>query len=175
MSTPSRNSGSQSQRRPASAPATSTKVGSQPIRKSTPKPPPKQVASMQIVFGSILAISLLLAINFSGRIAAGQRIQAELIVLQATIAHEEMQATALRQEFDFVSSDAFVEEWARSPEGMMIKPGEVLVIPVPGKPQIRPTATPFVPSADNSTERDNQNWTLWWSMFFDGPPPGSDN
>ncbi|MBX3085149.1 MAG: hypothetical protein KF716_26180 [Anaerolineae bacterium] len=172
MSSPTRNSGSQ--RRPASTP-TSNKVGSQPIRKSTPKPPPKQVASMQIVFGSILAISLLLAINFSGRIAAGQRIQAELTVLQATIASEEMKATALKQEFDFVSSDAFVEEWARSPEGMMIKPGEVLVIPVPGKQQIRPTATPFVPVADASTETDNQNWKLWWQMFFDSPPPGDDN
>ena len=130
---------------------------------------------MQIVFGSILAISLLLAINFSGRIAAGQRIQAELSILQATIGYEEMKATALKQEFDFVSSDAFVEEWARGPEGMMIKPGEVLVIPVPGKQQVRPTPTPFVPDTDAAPNTDDQNWTLWWSMFFDSPPPGSDN
>jgi cell division protein FtsB len=145
------------------------------MRKSTPKSPPKQVASMQIVFGSILAISLLLAINFSGRIAAGQRIQAELTVLQATIDTERMKATALQQEFEYVNSDAFVEEWARSPEGMMIKEGEILVIPVPGQTQLRPTATPFVPTADSSTENDNQNWTLWWQMFFDSPPPGSNN
>jgi hypothetical protein len=165
-STPAVSRGSGSQR------VEPPRAGSQPVRKSTPKPAPKPVASMQIVFGSILAISLLLAINFSGRIAAGQRIQAELTVIEATIRAEQMKATAFKQQYDFVSSDAFIEQWARGPEAMMIKPGEILVIPVPGRQDPQPTATPFVPR--NTTELDggNQNWKQWWQLFFDSAPPG---
>jgi cell division protein FtsB len=127
---------------------------------------------MQIVFGSILAISLLLAINFSGRIAAGQRIQAELAVLQGTVSAERARATALRREYDYVNSDAFVERWARSLEGMMVKPGEVLIIPVPGRQTPQPVPTPFAPPPESSVDSGPQNWVLWWQLFFDSPPPG---
>jgi hypothetical protein len=130
---------------------------------------------MQIVFGSILAISLLLAINFSGRIAAGQRIQAELGVLQATVGAERARATALKRDYDYVVSDAFVERWARSLEGMMVKPGEVLVLPLPGRATPVPPPTPAGPTVDSSFDDGPQNWALWWQLFFDGPPPGMSN
>lgn len=127
---------------------------------------------MQIVFGSILAISLLLAINFSGRIAAGQRIQAELRVLQSTIQSEQIRATALKVQSDFVDSDAFVEQWARSQEGKMVKQGEVLIVPVPGRQQPTPVPTPLIASPSLAGDSDVRNSTLWWQLFFDDPAPG---
>lgn len=129
---------------------------------------------MQIVFGSILAISLLLAINFSGRIAAGQRIQSELSALQATITRLQAKATQLHGELGFIKSDAYIEQWARGPEGNMAKSGEKLVRVVPGQPPaVQPVATPINPTMGAGSAQDEvQNWQLWWQLFFDSPPPG---
>jgi cell division protein FtsB len=110
---------------------------STPIKR--PSTPRTQVSSMQIVFGSILAISLLLAINFSGRIAAGRRIEADRDSLLRNISTLQARATALRSELDYVDSDAFVEKWARK-EGRMVKGDEVLVVPVPGRATPMPAA-----------------------------------
>ncbi len=136
-------------------------------RKSTPR---KQISSAQIVFGSMLAISLLLAINFSGRIAAGRRIESERVDLNQNIQTLQARATALRIELDFTSSDDYVREWARR-EGRMVQPNEVLVVPVPAYGTPAPTPTPFTPPADVRASDTPQNWELWWQLFFDSPPP----
>lgn len=137
-----------------------------------PPGPQKQISSMQIVFGSILAISLLLAINFSGRIAAGRRIEGQRNELEWSIQTLEAEATALRSELGFVSSDAFVEQWARG-EGRLVRPNEVLIVPVPGQttPQPPPAAPIALPTRDPDPAA--QNWQLWWQIFFDDPPPGN--
>ncbi len=142
---------------------------STPVKR--PLAPRGQVSSMQIVFGSILAISLLLAINFSGRIAAGRRIESERDNLEQVISTLQAQATALRAELNYVNSDAFVEKWARK-EGKMVKGDEVLVIPVPGQATPEPAPTPFV--AVTNQRPETENWKLWWQLFFDSPPPSSD-
>lgn len=141
---------------------------STPVKR--PQPPRNQLSSMQIVFGSILAISLLLAINFSGRIAAGRNISAQRAELEHNIQTLEVQATSLKAELNFVSSDAYVEEWARK-EGRMVKNNERLVVPVPGQVTPQPIATPVVPVPSPEHLAEAQNWQLWWQIFFDGPPP----
>ena len=132
-----------------------------------PKPP---ASGMQIVFGSILAISLLLAINFSGRIAAGRKIQSERDSLVRVISTLQFQATALKGQLDYVNSDSFINDWARK-QGKMVKPDEVLVVPVPGQitPEPARTAVVAIPSSDQHAEQ--ANWKLWWQLFFDSPPP----
>jgi hypothetical protein len=128
------------------------------------------------VFGSILAISLLLAINFSSRIAAGQRIRSELGVLQATITAEQIRATQIRAELSLIDTDSYVQQWARSAEGRMILPGEKLIIPVPGAQAAQAVPTPQPVNPLPSSARDTgeiQNWSLWWQLFFDNAPPGS--
>jgi cell division protein FtsB len=125
---------------------------------------------MQIVFGSILAISLLLAINFSGRIAASRRIEAGRDDLLKSITTLQAQATALKAELNDVNGDAFVERWARK-EGKMVKGDEVLVIPVPGQVTPAPIPTPFVSIPAGDQRPETPNWKLWWQLFFDSPPP----
>jgi hypothetical protein len=125
---------------------------------------------MQIVFGSILAISLLLAINFSGRIAAGRRIETERDNLQEVIGTLQARATALRSELNFVQSDSYIDQWARG-EGKMVKGDEMLVVPVPGLVTPAPVPTPFISPQVNDPRSETQNWKLWWQLFFDSPPP----
>ena len=131
--------------------------------------PKNMGSSLQIVFGSILAISLLLAINFSGRIAAGRRIDSEREKLERTITALQVQATALQSELNFVNSDDFINQWARK-EGKMVKGQEVLVVPVPGPSTPQPSPTPFVAAAE-AQKPDAETWKLWWQLFFDSPPP----
>jgi cell division protein FtsB len=127
-------------------------------------------SGMQIVFASILAISLLLAINFSGRISAGRRISSERAALEHGINTLQAQATALNAQYNYVNSDAFVEAWARS-EGNMVRNNEILIVPVPPAQSSTaipaPTAQPFI-----APTQEPQNWLLWWQLFFDVPPPG---
>lgn len=145
---------------------------STPVKR--PLAPRGQGSSLQIVVGSILAISLLLAINFSGRIAAGRRIVSERDKLQDQISTLQAQATALQGELNFVSSDGFIEQWARK-EGRMVKGDEVLVIPVPGPSTPQPSPTPQLTVPVESQKAETENWKLWWQLFFDAPPPDSGN
>jgi cell division protein FtsB len=129
---------------------------------------------MQILFASILAIGLLLAINFGNRITAGQRAQESLRSVQSEIATLEAEQASLRQELDYVRSDQYVESWARS-DGKMAREGEVLVVPVPAMEggsaaaNLAPDATP--PNIQINDEPLVENWRLWWALFLDDPAP----
>lgn len=130
-----------------------------------------QISGVQVMFAAILSIGLILAINFSTRISAGQplqaaynRVQTEISELQA----EQADLTALR---DYVRSDAYVEQWARD-DGKMIRPGEVLVVPVPSGRSIQATPAPQISLEDVRTTADEpEPWMLWWQLFFDNAPP----
>jgi cell division protein FtsB len=129
-----------------------------------------QLSGLQVMFAAILAIGLLLAINFSTRIAAGQPLQDTYDRVQSEIQRLKQEQAALIAERDYVQSDAFVEQWARS-EGKMIRPGEVLVIPVPAGPGVASTPVPVNQVPVQTTPPEPDPWVLWWSLFFDSPPP----
>jgi hypothetical protein len=132
----------------------------------------QQISSFQVVFVSILAIGLLLTINFSARIRRSQQIDEIRGHLQATITVLEQNQIDLKRQRDHAASDASVAEWAHT-DGKRVRPGEQLVIPIPGLPPqatAQPRSTP-IPAEER--EPDVPIWHLWWNLFFDGDPPGS--
>jgi cell division protein FtsB len=137
--------------------------------------PTGQFSGIQIMFAAIIAIGLFLAIDFSNRISATQPMEEAFLRVQQEISTLREQQAALIEQRDYVRSDAYVAQWARS-EGRMALPGELLVIPVPGGGITAAVPTPAAPTpvpqeiidAGNMAE---ENWTLWWALFFDGPPP----
>ncbi|MCL4237320.1 MAG: hypothetical protein KJ047_03635 [Anaerolineae bacterium] len=132
---------------------------------------PQQITSLQIVFALILSIGLLLVINFSGRIARGQQMEAERQRMQATIAVLERQKLDLLRTRDYAANDASIEYWAHT-EGKMVRDGEVLVIPVPGYSEApTPAPPPSIYLPTPAPEPRTPNWRLWWSLFFDDAPP----
>jgi cell division protein FtsB len=138
-------------------------------RKSKPLRSP---SSLQIVFAAIIAIALILAINFSSRIASGQPLQQTYDQVMAELAELREQQLALTQERDYVRSDAYVERWARS-EGKLIRPGEVLYVPVPSAASVASEQID-VESAGIEVEtspREPDPWLVWWRLFFDATPP----
>lgn len=132
---------------------------------------PQQLSSLQIAFAVILSLGLLLVINFSGRIARGQQMEAERRRLQATIDVLETQRVDLLKARDYAANDASIEYWAHT-QGKMVRGDEVLVIPIPAG-VVAPTPLPPVPAFASTPEPDSEvpRWHLWWNLFFDGDPP----
>jgi cell division protein FtsB len=130
----------------------------------------QQISSFQIVFVAILAIGLLLAINFSARIRRGQVVTDLKVEVEATITALEAENLELRREHDFVRSDASIVRWAQQ-EQKMVRPGEILVIPYPGIVTPEPAIRPTQESRRDSEREEVSTWALWWSLFFDGDPP----
>lgn len=133
------------------------------------------VSGTQVMFAIIVAIALMLAINFSGRVSADRQL-AEVYdkVIQEIDLLKREQADLIARLAD-AQSAAFVERWARS-EGKMVRDGEVLVLPVPVAQTQSETPNGFVvPEAtglDIQTQAPPQeNWQVWWALFFDSPPP----
>lgn len=130
-----------------------------------------QLSSMQVMFATILAVGLLLAINFSSRITAGQPLQAAHARVESEIAQLRREQADLIAERDFVRSDAFVESWARD-EGKMVRPDEHLIVPVPSTSSLSQDAPAQEPPVPIQTLPPRpQSWQVWWALFFDSPPP----
>src|SRR5690606_1914502 len=103
-----------------------------------------QISSVQVMFAAILSIGLILAINFSSRISDGQPLQEVYNRVVSEIATLEAEQVALTAQRDYVLSDAYVERWAHD-DGKMVRPGEVLVVPVPSGSEIIATPIPQIP------------------------------
>jgi cell division protein FtsB len=130
-----------------------------------------QLSGVQVMFAAILAIGLALAINLSSLITSAQPLQEKYRQLSTEIARLEREQAALVVERDYARSDAYVESWARA-EGKMVKPGDVLVVPVPSGIGVEATLEAAAPGvAIETAPPEPQAWMLWWALFFDGPPP----
>ncbi len=130
----------------------------------------RRVTSVQLMLALALAIGLILALNFSGRINLDRALGRIHRQFSAEIDELLAQQHALIAELNYVKSDAYVEYWARD-EGKMVKDGEVLIQPQrPGADAVQPqSAVQLV--AFVTTAPEPENWELWWALFFDGPPP----
>ncbi len=130
-----------------------------------------QLSGVQIMFAAILAIGLILGLNFTNLVATSQPLQRKFTDLQAEIERLEREQSDLIDERNAVRGDAYVESWARD-EGKMVRPGEVLVIPVPSAVQAEATLEPRQPETQVVLDpSEPQQWELWWALFFDSQPP----
>lgn len=134
----------------------------------------RQLSSTQVMFAVILAIALMLAVQFSSRIAE----ERNLATIQESV-QDEIEALRLEQaelidELNYVQNDAYVEEWARS-EGRMVRENMVLVIPIPSNTTMEQAAQEeaFIPPVApiQTTLPEPDAWELWWALFFDFEPP----
>ena len=129
-----------------------------------------QLSGLQIMFAAILAIGLILGLNFTRLFTAGQPLQQTYNQLTTEINQLEKDQADLTRERDYVQSDDYVESWARD-EGKMLLPGEHLVIPVGSQISAESTAEPVQQAAVQTTPPEPPKWQLWWTLFFDTDPP----
>lgn len=135
----------------------------------------RQLSSTQVMFAVILAIALMLAVQFSSRINDERNLnQIRNTVEQDIEALREEQADLIQQ-LDFVQSDAYVEQWAHS-EGRMVRDNMVLVIPIPSSVILQQPLTEQTQVIEQladieTTLPEPESWELWWALFFDMQPP----
>lgn len=132
-----------------------------------------QINSVQVMFAAILAVGLLLGINFSARIAAGQPLQQTYLQVQREVTVLESEQADLIALRDYVRGDTYVEQWARD-EGKMVRPGMILIVPVPSGVTFEPTPIPQPSIPIQTGAPEQEPWQLWWHLFFDSVPPEFD-
>jgi cell division protein FtsB len=119
---------------------------------------PISLRRLAAIIGIIMLVFIVLEFNRrleELRMLNGQH---EIMLTQAT----QVQATqaALSTEMAFASSDAAVEEWART-DGHFVQDGDLPVVPIP-----QPGAPPVEASTPVPTPTPMQNWEVWWELFF---------
>ncbi len=126
------------------------------------------LTNMQIILIALMVVGGRLVIDFSQRILEGQEKQAEQRALETEIEALLVEKQELETMKAYYNSEAFVEAWAHD-QGKMVRESEVLVIPIyeeSGEVSSAPdTVTAPPPEALPA-------WRVWWSLFFDTPPPG---
>ena len=140
------------------------------IRRKTSSKSTGQLSGVQIMFAAILAIGLILAINFSTRLTDSRPLREYYDAVGEEIEILEIEQATLIAERDFAQSEAFVEEWARQ-SGKMVRPGEILVIPMQSGVVVEAQPTPNIFVEVETSPPEPEPWTLWWSLFFDSDPP----
>lgn len=129
-----------------------------PTAPTAPRPP---LNVMQVVGLAALIVFFAVAFDFSRRLSEQQRLTSAAATLGAEVALLETEQAALRTQVAYATTDAAVVEWAYQ-YGRMVRPGEVLVVPIIPTPASTPTPAP------PPTQTPVPNWWLWWQEFF-GP------
>lgn len=133
----------------------------------------RSVTSLQFLAIILITIALAVVLDFGHRAAVGAELKREARQLERQVATLEAEHSALETQREWVQSDDYVEEWARTEGGMVLR-GETPVVPVPSG-QVAPEesvapALPVGPAAPSSekAEETSSHWPEWWALFF-GP------
>jgi cell division protein FtsB len=137
------------------------------IKLKRTRTPPVSLAHLVAIL--IVAFSVFLIVDFGIRAAnlfqAHQR--AAAVDMQLT---QQMQLREkLQQRLEYVQSDAYVEEVART-QLKWSRPGETVVVIV-SPPPAESAVPDSGPQPAPAPVSDPSSWLNWWFLFFDGPPP----
>lgn len=113
-----------------------------------------------MIIAVILAVLILGDLN--RRMANARRLERDSRDLTTEVAQLERENSDLQTQVAGATSDAMIEEWARS-EGRMVREGERLIIPVPADP-----AMAEAQSAPQAPIERPTNWEVWLALLFGG-------
>jgi cell division protein FtsB len=128
------------------------------------------LSNAQIILIALIIVGGRLIIDFSQRIVEGQQKIAQQRQLEAEIEMLMEEQQNLLTAKAYYSSPAFIEAWAHN-EGKMVRDGEILVIPLYG--ENGGTETGPLDTATVSPPEPLLPWQVWWTLFFDVPPPST--
>ena len=126
------------------------------------------LSNAQIILIALIIVGGRLIIDFGQRIVEGQQKIAQQRQLEAEIDALVQEQQNLLSAKAYYGSPAFIETWAHD-EGKMVREGEVLVVPLYEEDEsLEASAT------DSVVLRPPEPllpWQVWWTLFFDAPPP----
>ena len=117
----------------------------------------------------VISISVFLAVDFARRTAAIYRIKNEAVRLEEEVASVRAQGQALEARLQYVQSDAYVEEIARTQLNWAL-PSETAVV-VMATPEAVTAPSPGARDVETGPPPLEEPWQAWWILFFDLPLP----
>jgi cell division protein FtsB len=127
----------------------------------------RTVPFTQIVTIVVATMAISMIVDFGRKATANYRVRREETRLEQEIAAERAQHEALLARREYVQMDEYIEQVARE-ELKWVKPGEIVVVPVPINR--KPLPTPETPPAPTKPLQRESQWQEWWALFFDRPP-----
>lgn len=117
----------------------------------------------------IVACSVYLIVDFGIRAANLFQAHQRAAAVERELADQMSLRDKLQRRLNYVQSDAYVEEVART-QLKWSRPGETVVVIVspPPAPSLVPETAPVAPP---ETTPDSSSWLSWWFLFFDVAPP----
>ena len=127
----------------------------------------RTVPLTQIVIIVVATMAISMIVDFGRKATANYRIRNEESRLEQEIAAERAKHEALLARREYVQTDEYVERVARE-ELKWVKPGEIVVVPIPLNR--KPLPTPETVPAPAKLSQGESHWQEWWTLFFDRPP-----
>ena len=107
-----------------------------------------------------LIVIFFLLMGLSARFNELTKLTEQNNLMQTEVAALKITEYAIETQIAYATSEIAVEEYARE-QGYMVKPGEVLVVPLSdNKVTPTPITIPIVES------EPIPNWTIWYELFF---------
>jgi cell division protein FtsB len=123
--------------------------------------------------GILLAVVIVggLGWAFFQQLALAEELRDEARQLEQAVATQRAHQGHLTATLTYVQTDQYVEEWARE-EAKMVKPGEVLVLPIASSAGAARQPTPTAQPADAAppVPEDQPFWLVWWHAFTGSGP-----
>ena len=131
----------------------------------------RSVTYTQFLAIILITIALTVTLDLGRRAAVSADLQRETEQLEDQVATLEAENRALMTQREWVQTDDFVEEWART-EGAMVLYGETPVVPVPAcqvvpADEVTPTPSPESLQVTPEDPEETNHWQEWWALFFD--------
>lgn len=127
----------------------------------------RPVSLTQVLVVVILAIVVYFAVDLTQAAFTIYRLRGWEESLDKEVAELQTEVGQLQKQKEQMHTDAYLERKARE-ELRLVRPGDVLVVPVTDKaqptpaPQITPSPGPSLPPV----EKEKPFWQAWWDRFF---------
>jgi cell division protein FtsB len=120
--------------------------------------------------GILLTIVIVVGLGwaFFQQLTLAEELRMETKGLEQAVATQRAHQAHLTATLTYVHTDSYAEEWARE-EARMVKPGEVLVIPVGERGDAGPALVPTARPDGTTLESESRPfWVVWWQALV-GP------
>lgn len=114
----------------------------------------------RLIFYGIMLLLFFLLMNLSARVNQLNMLTEQYQMMGTNVAALRATNYVLETRIAFASSDSAVDEYARE-QGYMVKPGEVLVIPISPENVTPEPIVDLLPTVEPLP-----NWKIWYQLFF---------
>lgn len=120
----------------------------------------KRMDFRQVLIILVVAMAFYMVFDLSGRISAANQMVAERDEMATRVDSLKQTEAHLQTKVALATQPSFIEPYIR-PEGKMLQPGDIPIIPIPGD-SIQATQVSGLPAQSPTYS----NWEIWWDLFF---------